>query len=477
VEPKDFVGPTSFCYEGTNIVSVNLGVEDYQTIGVKVPGSIEQQSAKKPKRRSYLNTRSLIEDDLDICSYKPCDSLDELRFIYSWKKIPPQYFHPDSQSIPEDSLKEWILENLPSSKDTGNENKQSIVNFVMKQLIKPTNPDDLVQTLLPVTKKKTCEFVLKVWKFLCAKTLCHQKQIPEHTRNEFDHYSSASIKALKDSKEAKQKPPDEEVVDSLSLLPNEWSFFEMNREQRLKIYEKAIEAGKILSDDECVKFDEIKAQTEEQMKVIEQFESDDKDEKTHLQVMAELRDYKRRRQTYRGKNKQSRKLTGVEVLRELVDQQMLYLEIIRQTKKRQEEATKEMKIKEENNQDDRSKERGRSRSQERGRSRSQERSRRRSRSRSQHSRETSKSRSSSTRRREYSKQDSREYSSSRRRDGSRDSRYSKNHRRKSRSRSRERSRHERRRRSDSRERKRDRGSKRHDRDEKELEISNVTYYD
>ena len=47
--------------------------------------------------------------------------------------------------------------------------------------------------------------------------------------------------------------------------------------------------------------------------MIEQFESEDKDEKTHLQVMAELRDYKRRRQTYRGKNKQNRKLTGVEV--------------------------------------------------------------------------------------------------------------------------------------------------------------------
>lgn len=31
--------------------------------------------------------------------------------------------------------------------------------------------------------------------------------------------------------------------------------------------------------------------------------------------MAEIRDYKRRRQTYRGKNKENRKMTGLEVSR------------------------------------------------------------------------------------------------------------------------------------------------------------------
>jgi len=50
--------------------------------------------------------------------------------------------------------------------------------------------------------------------------------------------------------------------------------------------------------------------------------------KTHLEIMAEMRDYKRRRQAYRGKNKSDAKLNSMEVLREIVEQQMLYLDII-----------------------------------------------------------------------------------------------------------------------------------------------------
>ena len=36
-------------------------------------------------------------------------------------------------------------------------------------------------------------------------------------------------------------------------------------------------------------------------------------EKTKLEIMAEMRDYKRRRQSYRGKNKSNAKLTAIEV--------------------------------------------------------------------------------------------------------------------------------------------------------------------
>ena len=39
-------------------------------------------------------------------------------------------------------------------------------------------------------------------------------------------------------------------------------------------------------------------------------------EKTKLEIMAEMRDYKRRRQSYRGKNKSNAKLTAIEVRRQ-----------------------------------------------------------------------------------------------------------------------------------------------------------------
>ena len=34
---------------------------------------------------------------------------------------------------------------------------------------------------------------------------------------------------------------DKVEVDTFSILPNEWTLFQLSREQRLKIYEKAIE--------------------------------------------------------------------------------------------------------------------------------------------------------------------------------------------------------------------------------------------
>lgn len=464
IRPTDFVEPTSFFYEGTNIVSVNLGVEDYEAIGVNVPGQ-KSSSSKKPQRRSFLNIKSLIEDDLDICSYKPCDSLDELRFIYSWKKIPSQYFNPDISLIDEIILKNWLTENIPSSKDTGNDNKQSIVTFVTKNLSKTGNPDDFVQILLPVMKKKTIDFVLQLWKFLCAKTLCHQQQIPEHTRNEFDHYSSATMKAKKESKKV-DVIDDKVEVDTFSILPNEWTLFQLSREQRLKIYEKAIEAGKILSDNECLDFNELKAKTEEQMKTIREFEEQDKGEKTHLQVMAEIRDYKRRRQTYRGKNKDSRKMTGLEVLRELVEQQMLYLEILHQTKKAQERAANEQTESETNPEKTEPKEsQGRqekdSRDDNRSRNRSRSRSRGRESSAQPRNHRYSSSSSTTQRSREKEERYNRQHSSSSSR------KLSSRHR----SRSRERRHH----RSTSRDRVRKERSR--NRTDKDKEVSNVTYYD
>lgn len=54
-------------------------------------------------------------------------------------------------------------------------------------------------------------------------------------------------------------------------------------------------------------------------------------EKTKLEIMAEMRDYKRRRQSYRGKNKSNAKLTAIEVRHEycviLVEVHRLSLDI------------------------------------------------------------------------------------------------------------------------------------------------------
>ena len=69
------------------------------------------------------NIKIYLDNIFDVLTCDTCTSLVISlifdRFIYSWKKIPSQYFNPDISLIDEIILKNWLTENIPSSKDTG----------------------------------------------------------------------------------------------------------------------------------------------------------------------------------------------------------------------------------------------------------------------------------------------------------------------------------------------------------------------
>lgn len=100
-------------------------------------------------------------------------------------------------------------------------------------------------------------------------------------------------------------------------------------DDRLKLYEYVLQKSKSEQKTHAVTYDELEQEASEQLKVLEMREKEDSDRpKSKVEAMAELRDYKRRRQSYRAKTISQSKRPAVEVIRELIDQQMKYLEII-----------------------------------------------------------------------------------------------------------------------------------------------------
>merc|ERR1712142_656146 len=67
--------------------------------------------------------------------------------------------------------------------------------------------------------------------------------------------------------------------------------------------------------------------------MITDFDDHSKGHKSHLEVIAQLRDYKRRRQSYRSKNKMVKKMSGYDVIREMYEHQMLYLKLTQESSK------------------------------------------------------------------------------------------------------------------------------------------------
>nr|XP_054775053.1 LOW QUALITY PROTEIN: U11/U12 small nuclear ribonucleoprotein 48 kDa protein-like [Lytechinus pictus] len=107
---------------------------------------------------------------------------------------------------------------------------------------------------------------------------------------------------------------------------------EFSPDERLAIYEKVREKSQI--------------QTQADIDDLEKnFETDKKDEedkkekvKTHSEVLAEMRDYRRRRQSYRAKNVHITKKTRTDIMGEIIESNMKFFEDSPSAVKEKEEA-------------------------------------------------------------------------------------------------------------------------------------------
>lgn len=326
IQEKDFVASPSSCYPpDSSVVPVFVSETQFSDIGVH-----KNLSSEECNNAADIKVHSLREQNEDINQYKPCDSLDELRFIYSWRLVPTPYYILDAHELPIGTLKVWLVENITKLPAPASQYAVEVANSVVMWMNTLQNVDDIVNRLKGVFGAEASTLVLSLWKFIAAKTLCTKQNIPEQTRHEFDFYASALVAGTRKSVTSEDSSDQKRAqTDNMEhpFLPMDWVSYNLSREQKLKIYEEVHQTGKLLAKP-VVEFNELAAEAEEQMKVLASLNSSKKGEKTHLEVMAELRDYKRRRQSYRGKNKMNRKMTGLEVLKEVVDQQMLYLQIL-----------------------------------------------------------------------------------------------------------------------------------------------------
>ena len=439
VTDKDLPLPPSYNSDDS-VVPIFVSKAQYKKLGIKIEADTSVDTTQSVKKDE------LLEVDEDINNYTPCNPLDELRFIYSWHRIPTKYLLLDITRIPKVQLNGWLIENI-SATSLSDDLKVCMINSMSCWLNELPTPSQVISYIQDLFGENSKTFVLRLWKFLAAKCLCLNQHIPEHTRNEFDFYTTTSMTNQNSVLVNKSGMERKLNIGNINpFLPIEWVYFKLTAEQKLTIYEDVCKTWRSLKDP-SFRISDLQMETQEQVKMLTEFDENLKGAKTHIEVLAELRDYKRRRQSYRGKNKSTKKMSAIEVLRELFDQQMLYLKLLQENKRQQEDENrkkeKDSKTKSVSPNKCSSKERREERSSSRHRSGNRSRSSKRNRSR-----ESKRSKSKDV--------------SSRSRSRSRD-RYHKSNRERYHERSKERKRYH-----DSRDRN-EQGNKN--------EISNKTYYD
>lgn len=94
---------------------------------------------------------------------------------------------------------------------------------------------------------------------------------------------------------------------------------ELTQKERLAIYDYVVEYAKVTNKPVSIKLEDL------QMNFTKSDKSDNKEPKSHLEVLAEERDYKRRRPSYRAKNVHITKKSYTEILKEVIQNQVEFL--------------------------------------------------------------------------------------------------------------------------------------------------------
>ncbi|XP_076325865.1 U11/U12 small nuclear ribonucleoprotein 48 kDa protein-like [Tachypleus tridentatus] len=103
---------------------------------------------------------------------------------------------------------------------------------------------------------------------------------------------------------------------------------ELSPEERLAIYEHVVEKGKATNKPMAFRLEDLQMSFEKKDKAPE-------NPKSELELLAELRDYKRRRVSYRSKNVHITKKSYTEKLRDVIENQTEYLKALREQEKKE----------------------------------------------------------------------------------------------------------------------------------------------
>lgn len=276
--------------------------------------------AASKEERSAQNTHNII------IGGRTChnDSAVEIRSIMAWQVIPSSHMQLELHLLTQEKMKTWIIGNLPQVQYLSSVEGASdrLVDFVLSclQEKKVAHPSGMEEMLKDFLGDETKGFVLNLWKFL-AVSVTEEKNsaIHYHTENKTQYSSANSFKTKTDV--PGHPEPVGSSVKEISL-PMERVIFDLSPQQRLTVYEHVIQAAKAKRETDKKEMDLEEVSDSNESKGTEGDQP-----KTRFEVLAEQRDYKRRRQSYRAKNVHITKRSAVEVMRDLIETQMHVLEM------------------------------------------------------------------------------------------------------------------------------------------------------
>ncbi|EDV20454.1 uncharacterized protein TRIADDRAFT_61126 [Trichoplax adhaerens] len=290
-------------------VEINAATNDDNcTSSATIVSEIDQDSSViDPKDIMTLESSNQLSDiniehkDISTDIEYETIPMEKIKKIHSWKAIPKNYLNIDTLIMDPNTIKSWIIKNLPKTNylESVMGSEIEVTNIIIRNLHSQTlcQPNKLVRTLWFALQSKGQEFVLELWKFLWTMKISHQYKL--------DQVSEGVITTV-----------------NYALSPDKMACI-FTPEQRLAIYEDIIKRVNAMKPKTRATLEELQIDFD----TIQELCNNNTDKtKSHLEVLAEQRDYKRRRQTYRAKNVHITKRTPTQVHRDLIELQMKYLE-------------------------------------------------------------------------------------------------------------------------------------------------------
>ncbi|XP_068705639.1 U11/U12 small nuclear ribonucleoprotein 48 kDa protein-like [Montipora foliosa] len=259
----------------------------YETSKAVISVFVENFTAEEGQTSEKVQDKGM-EDDANC--------LDEIRSIMSWDIIPSSHQNLQLSVLPQEKIKQWIMGNLPQVQYLSSVEGacDRLVNFVLCCLKeeKVSHPGGMEQMLMDFLGDETQLFILNLWKFL-------------------------AVSIAKENFQARVEQARKRIS-----LPMDRVISEFTPQQRLSMYEHVIQVSNAKRE---VKKQELEVELESKSNDTTGGDGQGQP-KSRYELLAEQRDYKRRRQSYRAKNVHITKRSAVEVMRDLIETQMNVLE-------------------------------------------------------------------------------------------------------------------------------------------------------
>eukprot|EP00118_Oscarella_pearsei_P010488 m.64647 g.64647 ORF g.64647 m.64647 type:complete len:438 (+) comp35269_c0_seq3:17-1330(+) len=330
---------TDFFYENSRSVTT-----------VRIDKSLRKRILKRNQEINEVRKDFAIEESSleDTKQQTPAfrNALDEIEFIYSWSQIPASYCKLDLSALEPNSVKGWIVNHLPAVGQFQSATLEvDLIHFVYSSLF-ACSPEAIGSRLTPYLAGDAPHFVLSLWKFLALSLVQSKNKLNQDDVDDAKLRGQAKLKASQGNKTGASLVS--LLADEDNAASNEDDDFSdeerpLTVDERRAVYDYVAEKSRLESRRAPTDMTELLAEATEDFERVKaklQQPQQSDETKTYNEQIAILRDYKRRRQSYRAKNTRITKRTPTQVLKDLIDVRM---EILAQSAPRGKEESEQRK--------------------------------------------------------------------------------------------------------------------------------------